>query len=273
MSDHLDLDQLADALAEGTSPEHLAHCEACSARLRELGAAMPQVAMALSALATPTEPDGLDERLAQALAAERQPATGDVLPLRRGGMRWMPALAAVAAAAVLVTGGVLVAQRGDVRGGTAANDSTGSSAYAVSASGIDYTRSGTELQGALSDLLRGGARRTALGFAPSTPSTLAGAEATPGTTAQKDTALPPAAADPLASLRDVKGLAACLASLTDPSDKGLPLALDYATFEGRPALVVVLPTSKPGTVDVFVVPPGCAKADGNVLYFRRLQKP
>ena len=79
--------------------------------------------------------------------------------------------------------------------------------------------------------------------------------------------------DPLAALRDTAGLARCLASLTDPSESGVPLALDYASYQGKPALIVVLPSSKANKVDVFVVPAGCAHADGQLLYFTRLPKP
>ena len=79
--------------------------------------------------------------------------------------------------------------------------------------------------------------------------------------------------DPLAALRTTAGLARCLASLTDATDPGLPLALDYASFNGRPALVVVLPSEKADKVDVLVVPPGCAQADGQLLYFTRLPRP
>ena len=53
----------------------------------------------------------------------------------------------------------------------------------------------------------------------------------------------------LAPLRTPEGLASCLAALTDPAAStasSLPLALDYASFSGKPALVVVLPATKAG---------------------------
>ncbi|MGB8652833.1 MAG: hypothetical protein WCD35_19465, partial [Mycobacteriales bacterium] len=79
--------------------------------------------------------------------------------------------------------------------------------------------------------------------------------------------------DPLARLRATPALASCLAALTDPGDSSLPLALDYAAFEGKPALVVVLSTGKPDKVDVFVVGAGCAQPDAQLLFFTRLTRP
>jgi hypothetical protein len=267
-SEHLDLDALADVLADGSEPAHLATCEHCRARLAELEAALPRVSAALGTVADPEPPAGLDARLTAAVAAERSPAQADVLPLVRRRTRWLPALGAVAAAAVLVIGGVLVSQHG---GGTTATSADRGPTYAVNQTGTDYTRSGNQLQAALPELLKGSARRAAGAALPNVP---APSPVSAGTeSAQKDSAFAPLAEDLLAPLRTTQGLATCLASLTDPNDTGLPLALDYASFEGKPALVVVLPTSRPDKVDVFVVPPGCASADGNVLYFRRLPKP
>ena len=79
--------------------------------------------------------------------------------------------------------------------------------------------------------------------------------------------------DPLARLRTTEGLASCITALTEPGQVVLPLALDYATFEGSPALVVVLPSTKADKVDVFVVGPGCTTGDAALLYFARLDRP
>lgn len=268
MSGHLDLDELADVLAGGDTPAHLAGCAPCRAQLSELEAALPRVSGALATVTVPEPPAHLGARLTEALAAERGLATADVLPLDRRRSRWLPALAAVAAGAALVTGGVLVARQGPDRTTTSAD--SGGPTYAVSETGTDYSRTGSQLQSALPGLLKGGARRAAGEAFTSNPAPLAG---TAGSSQKDSRLLAPPGADLLAPLRTTAGLARCLSSLTNPSDSGLPLALDYATFEGQPALVVVLPTSAADKVDVFVVPPGCATPDNNVLYFRRLPKP
>ena len=272
MSRHLDLDALADVLAGAEDP-HLETCEPCRARLAELSAALPTVGAALAALPDPPVPPDLEQRLLGALAEARRPATADVLPLVRSRTRWLPALGAVAAAAVLVTGGVLLAQRGG-SGGTATT-TAGSRGYAVSETGTNYTGTPASLSAALPALLAGHAQGVGAADSAATPAPLAERQASKA--AQSPGAvmgpLTPPATDPLAPLRTTAGLARCLASLTDPGDNGLPLALDYASFNGSPALVVVLPSVKPGKVDVLVVPPGCAQADGALLYFTRLPKP
>ncbi|MCW2606441.1 MAG: hypothetical protein JWO60_1134, partial [Frankiales bacterium] len=96
---------------------------------------------------------------------------------------------------------------------------------------------------------------------------------------QSDGAAPPAGAstrtspDPLARLREPDELAGCLAELSGPDADGVPLALDYASFEGRPALLVVLPSAREGKVDVFAVAAGCRAGDDQTLYFSRLDRP
>lgn len=271
MTRHLDLDALADVLAGGHDP-HLDTCEPCRARLAELSSALPTVGAALAALPDPPVPPGLGQRLTEALAAARTPATAEVVPIARRRTRWLPALAAVAAAAVLVTGGVLISQRGGSGAKTSAT--AGSTGYAVNESGTDYTATPASLSAALPALLAGHAKRATAEDRAVTPAPLAANPSPPGAQGP-GAAMGPvtSAADPLAPLRTTAGLARCLASLTDPGDPGLPLALDYATFNGTPALVVVLPSAKAGKVDVLVVPPGCAQADGQLLYFTRLPKP
>ena len=264
MTDHLDLDALADVLADGDEPAHLAGCSACLDRLAELRAALPAVTAALASAPLPELPAGLEERLSSALAEAARPAPSNVLPLPRSRSRWMPVLGAAAAAAVVVTGAVVLTNGSSP---STRQDASGPG-YQVNSTGFDYTAK--DLPGALPGLLAGRTAQRA------TVPKAAGA-ATPGPSAEAaatDSTLGALApADPLAALRTTEGLARCLASLTDPSQSGVPLALDYASFAGKPALVVVLPSSKAGKVDVLVVPPGCAQADGQVLYFTRLTKP
>ena len=85
-----------------------------------------------------------------------------------------------------------------------------------------------------------------------------------------------AAPDPaLDRLRTADGLAACLAALLPPDDTSVrPLAVDYAAYQGQPALVVLLPADDaPEKVDVFVVGAGCTVGDDQTLFFTRLDRP
>lgn len=272
-SPHLDVDALADVLAgEHDASTHLATCEPCRTRLDELAEALPAVSAALAALPAPTPPDGLEERLLAAVAAADLPGTTNVLPMASRRTRWLPALGAAAAAAVVVTGGVLVAQQGSSTR-TTNDNAVGAPTYAVNASGNDYRPTPGSLSAALPGLLAGDTAERAQALDGSAQAGSEVQQQRPTGGSKPSTSATKSVLDPLAELRTTAGLARCLASLTDPSEEGLPLALDYASFQGTPALVVVLPSPREGKVDVLVVPAGCARADGQLLYFTRLPKP
>ena len=204
----------------------------------------------------------------QAVEQERRlgsaPAAATVTPLDHGraGRRSLAGRTsawsgAVAAAAVLVTGGFLLA-RGSHDGSTSsAKTSAGPAARSDAAAGIptsatgnDYAKDGKALAAALPRLLNAGPADA--------PSSLA-----------------PGASAPQALAGIVRGaaLTECLAALNDPGDSTQPLALDYARFDGTPALVVVLPSAAHDKVDVFVVGPDCSRADARVRFFTRLTAP
>ena len=277
MNDHLDLDALADALAAGDSPPHLASCDACRAQLAELQVAMDSIGTALAALPVPPEPEGLQASIATALRQERGAAGqgGDVIPLTTASSRsrlgsWRTLGTGLAAAAALVLGAVLVLRPHPAR---APAVTSAAPAFRTNHTGVDYAKNGALLAAELPTLLTGASPKATpeadalTGAAPAAPF-----RANPAPTPRGAAGLRPAP-DPLAPLKTLPGLAACLASLSDPADKSLPLAIDYASFEGQPALVVVLPTHKPDNVDVFVVGAGCAQADAKVLFYIRLAKP
>jgi hypothetical protein len=273
MSDHLGLDALADVLAGVAAPEHLDTCASCRARLAELSAAVPAVSASLAALPTPPEPPDLPGRVHAALAAEhaeQRPAPGpaDVVPLAarrtRSGQLWKVA-AGIAAGAVLVTGAVLVVQQG--------GDSTSTQAgkgWRASSTGTDYAAGIDPLKAQLPALLAGTAP-TAAPEADTARTPLSTGPTTAGSTSATKAV---GTGDALARLRTTEGLAQCLIALSDPgADVSVPLALDYARYKGAPALVVVLPATKPDKVDVFIVGAGCAAADAKLLFFARLVKP
>jgi hypothetical protein len=96
----------------------------------------------------------------------------------------------------------------------------------------------------------------------------------PAPGAAQDSAASASVADPLERLREPAGLASCLAALLPPEEPDVrPLALDYATYAGAPALAVVLPDPDPAKLSVFVVGPGCSQADDSTLRFVRVDRP
>lgn len=291
MSAHLDLDGLADVLAGNrdpdpadlaaeTGPSHLAGCDTCRAALSELDAAVGRVTNALLALPEPTLPDGLAARLDAAVAGERRPLTAGsaatVTPLasrRRDLTRWLPVAGGVAAAVALVLGGAfLVNGRGDGSKSASTTSRSADAGIARSSTGTAYAKDGRALASELPALLRGNA--PAAGGRTDSGGTPQEQAATPSTTTDRKAApLAGGGRDPLVALRQTAGLAACLSALSDPSEPGVPLALDYASFEGQPALVVVLPAAKADKVDVFVVGAGCSASDAKLLFFTRLARP
>lgn len=275
MNEHLSLDALSDVLA-GEYSDHLDSCAVCRTEVDALRAAMSPVALALASLRDPEPPAWLADRLTAAVAAQRlndpdpavsvaqsAVAASTVTPLtpHRNRVRWLPVGAGLAAAAALVVGGVVLVNRGGDPPTTTASHPS----YRSNSTGSDYRKDGTLLAAELPGLLAGTVTTDRVGAATKQASPVNGLAAPQPAGA--------ASVDPLANLRATAGLAACLTALSDAKDPGLPLALDYATFEGQPALVVILPASKPRKVDVFVVGAACAQADAHLLFFTRLAKP
>jgi hypothetical protein len=309
---HLDLDALADLLAaEGSQADvdHVAGCSGCAGRLDELATAEVEVAATLAALPAPPVPEGLAARLQAVLDAEpallpAAPAEGPVatgdgaravaagstvtpFPQPDGRRRtWLPA---AAAAALLLVGGGLGATalltgggNGDdpttsAAGGAADTGSTDPTAAVVrNETGTDYAADGA-LAASLPALLDGSAtgpgapaatRQDDAQEPPEAP-----AEAGPDAAVQEGA---PGAGDPaLDRLRTPEGLASCLTALLPPEDDEVrPLAVDYAAYQGAPALVVLLPASgAQGKVDVFVVDSRCRQGADGTMFFTRLDRP
>jgi len=277
-SPHLDLDALADALAGegGGGGAHLAGCGSCASRLDELVAAEARVVVVLGALPPPALPADLADRLTAALADQaplRSAAVGasvTALPAARGPKQrsWLPA---AAAAVLLASGaGLGVALLGNGLGGSD-SDETATTAGGLAegdAADVDLllTESGADWADpaagttALPQVLSGGADRFAL-QAPA-PAQDSGAESGVQSV------------DELEVLRTSEGLAGCLSAVLPPDEPGLvPLAVDYASYDGEPALAVVLPDPDPAQVSVFVVGAGCNAADDRTLFFLRAPRP
>jgi len=278
------LDALADVLAAEATPvvaEHVDGCPVCAPALADLQAVLPAVEVALAGLPDVPAPTWLQERLTSALAAEQSEAAAGpvygsqptpitepsaapppapvaglatVLPLpARRPRSWLPWAGGAAAAAVLVVGGLVLAGRGSSPSTSLATSAAGRLAPGpvVNDTGTDYGRDGKALAAAVPRLLA----------ATDTPK--------PAAATLEASAAPMTA---LARLRTPAGLASCLASLTSPDVPGVPLAIDYAAYAGQPALVAVLPSTRTGKVDVFVLGADCSATDAKVLYFARVAR-
>ena len=277
---HLDLDALADHLAgEQDAAVHLSTCAGCRARLAELEAADALVASVLATLPAPALPADVAARLDRLLADEHAPTAGDarpaasVLPLQRRPRRaWVPA---AAAGVVLALGGLLGVsllgeggERSPLAAGTASDTAAAmpapaSGGFPTVSSGVDYADTSAVAE-ALPAVLSG--------TAPEAPLTRA-ADATGPREAAPPTA-ESLSVDPLARLRTPEGLADCLAALLPPEDPGLvPLAVDYASYAGEPAVAVLLPDPDPAVVSVFVVGASCTRDADGTLFFTRLERP
>ncbi len=268
---HLDLDALADALAAESDgaplPEHVTGCAECAAQLDALRAALPAVASDLAGL--PDVP-ALPSSLSRSVVPTPGTSSTTVLPTasldearaRKG--RGLLAVSGFAAAAVLVVGGgLLLTHNATDTGSRATAAKSGRTSVPTTSSGTDYTKA--SLPAALPRLL--GVKDTAVGAAAPSGSP------TPESQSGVKPRLTTNGVDPLARLRAPAALAACIASLTGPDDPSLPLALDYASFDGKPALIVLLPDVKPSKVDFWVVGPACTQTESALLYYVRLDRP
>lgn len=249
---HLDLDELADVLADVRDDAHLRSCRPCGDRLAELAAGEASVTAALAALPAPPLPGGLSARLARALQEERRRELAQLRPLRRRSPTWLPA---VAASAVLVMVGAvgwsLLGQSGpetagvtsDAGGGGGSGSGQDSAAAPEAASELAVPRTAT-------DWADEAAR----------PAALARLLPAAGPSASSVPAVP--SGDALDRLRDPAALAECLAGLPGGDDD--VLAVDHAQYAGAPAVAVVQPAD-PGSVRVTVVGGGCSAGAPDVL--------
>ncbi len=232
-------------------------------------------------------------RIEAALAAESSvpvAAGGSVTPLVPPQRRWSRAvLGLAAAAAVVVVGGALVSTLGD--GGSGGDQATSAEAggaadradLARSTTGRDYTP--TELANSVASLLGDGSTSLTQPSVPSSvdsvgpqaspeadadaetlteaPSTFASA---PADEAGRDAAAAGAAND---LVLDEARLTSCLERLTDGTRE--VVAVDAGTYEGEPAVAVVLAAGTEA-VDVFIVTPACSADDASILHFERVAR-
>jgi hypothetical protein len=281
--EHLSLDALAE-LEEGIAdaPEtlrgHLDGCEACRRRAGTLRASRAL----LSALPPDPMPSDVAARIDAALAAEPAPAAllapgGNIVPLRgRSGWWRGPNIAAVAAgvAVLALVGALLAGHTGGGSPSTAADKAQHPAAGAVAApsprlkqfeTGANYTP--TTERGLVTALIL--SNPPPLPSQPTASSSLAGAAGPKPSQPATQPAVGAGAAPSYdrAALRQPANVYACAALLADHPVQ--PIAVDYARYNGAPAVILVLPNdSHPDTLDVYVIPTACSEAAGDTQFFR-----
>lgn len=283
MNTHLGPEELAD-LQEGlldpdraeAATGHLRTCSDCRRDDEALSAVRVRLASAAEAGPMPADVSTrLDEALADAGRREgswASAATVTVTPLAAASSRRTPTgsrvLQAAAAAVILLAVGALGVSalgggggRGSTSGSAGAPRSKSATAaghFTVLATGTSYTQS--SVAASVPRLLSAKGPRAA---AATTGSAAAGSNAGPAATPP-----PPG----LARLRSGPALADCITALAD--QPATPLAVDLATYAGSPAAVIVLPSlDDPASLDVWVVGPGCSRADDQFRYFVRVARP
>lgn len=280
---HLDADALAD-LHEGLlaadraadARAHLERCAECRAVEASLRAVPASLAAGAEAGAMPADVVArLDDALSRA-GRDRVPtgsaAAMTVTPLgsrtRRSpvGTRLLQAAAAVVLVLAVVGVGASVLMSGGGGGtssggssGAYANGPGGKATYALLATGADYSAS--SLAGAVPRLVAGEGRRYS-----------AARDDYAGPTTASSPAEGAVAPDDTGRLAAGAALADCVTALADAP--AVPLAVDLARYEGKPAAVIVLPgLDDPAMVDVWVVGPGCRQGDDQFRFFTRVARP
>lgn len=288
---HVGLERLADEAAGLLPPAeslrvraHVAGCPQC----RQDAARLAQVDAALAVTAADRSSGAMPDAVAARLDAALVDAAGST-PLRNGsgagsdrrgghGLRWA-SIAAVAAAVALVAAVVV----GRLDSGTTPADTTaGTQAAGVPpvtaaeldalvrserASGTRYTQQGLPAELAHT-LTATGAAGTAGGAAPQ----LRSSGATPSATlARRPVPAPGPTPGALRPLAQPSRLLACVSQLTVSSAVTIPVAVDFARFDGKPAAVVVLAYDSAHD-HAYVVGPTCGLpgADGALLRYQEV---
>jgi len=281
---HLDLDVLADVEEELVSPReamearaHLEGCGECRARLAQLRTTRAL----LTALPQDPMPDDVAARLDAALAAAAD-TSNTIVPLNRRPRFWnTPAIAGVAAAvAILVLVGAVVV--GNV---SRHHPSTSSSAAGAGAAKAPAGPAGTVKEWSTgtnySSLSIIAARVPALvlgvppattalgGAAPAAPSASPSTSAAPDSVTQKSTT-----GFTQNDLRAFPAAVVACGRILAGDVATTPVAVDFARFAGKPAVIVVLPAvDHPETqLDVWVVRSTCSASAPDLL-FRRVSRP
>lgn len=250
---HLDYDTLAD-LAEGllsdaraaSADAHLAGCAECQDRSAEL----VDVSRLLADAPVPPMPAELASRIDEALAAEVASA-GPVMSIEAKRRHKRLRMLAVAAATAAVLGG------GALAGHTLLTGSVSSESQTAQSQPVQDRSASTRAKTPRSETLNGAAGSSVYMTVQSgTNYTVAdlGGQVSAQLAQGGGKAASPATQMVTGCVRRV-------------AQGKTPLLIDIATYEGRPATVIVLPGADTGRLDVWVVGPACS-ASGIALIER-----
>ncbi|MEP6696735.1 MAG: hypothetical protein ABJA34_07635 [Pseudonocardiales bacterium] len=254
---------LAGTAQESEVSAHLAGCPSCAERVGLLRNAQSL----LAGLPAPSMPADVIARIDAALTdaalidgVQAEPTAVAVLADRRRSRRRVGAGAVAAAAAVLFVAAVGIGtfqqRAGSDKSATASSrGSPGQGAGLVpQASGRTYTPA----------TLAAGVRSLLAGVPPAAQGF--GTPIAPGQST-RDSAVPADPATTLARLRQPAALSGCVTELAGRPGV-VPLAVDYAVFQGRPAAIVVLPDPDPAKVQAWAVGPDCRPSQADVLRYQ-----
>jgi negative regulator of sigma E activity len=290
-----DLDLLADYAAgilDGT-PEgaDVAERVATDPAWSELHAALVRADEAvradLAALPAETIPADVAARLDRTLADERSrsersdltavapgPEPSNVVPLRRRRRPGAVAGGAVAAGvAVLAAGAFGLQLLTDSSSETAGSTSAADAPSREAAESPHELSTGTPPKSAPGSVPQDAAGKPASTGTDYRPANLAAqvnmllssrAALAPGDRATDSAAIPAA----LGRLTDPANLRECLTALRATAQ---PRAVDYATYAGAPAVIIVLPTKDPAAAEVAIVGPDCGAAGADTKLRTTLQ--
>jgi hypothetical protein len=297
---HLDAEVIADLRADALDAEsaqhardHLDHCPQC----QEIAAGLDDVDTLLADLPAVTAPDDVVDRWLAALAAEPVPAPAaggaTVVPLGAATGRRTSSFAnrglaiAASAAGLLLVAALaypLLTDNGSSGGGgatTATVDGPESSPVVIPAamtSGTQYqpaslnAQVSTQLASAqTTDLVSATPSPLTTTFADDSASPLpsangtAGTGGTSGTPSGSDGLRAPIVGNPAAEL-------ACISNVMVAGQT--PILVDVASFAGKAAVVVVVPTDNdPTKMDIWVLARHCTATEYRVLYWSRTDRP
>ena len=273
-----ELDTLADyveGLLDGTSEgdavaDRIATDPTWADAYQQLAVANPEVTSALQGLADPPLPAEIAAKIERVIATGREesagPAPQPVLrPVRRLEKRraaqiggWAAAAAVVALATVTGVAALHSSQSSSsstdvaASGPQAARVSGPMAPESVHRSGFNYTTG--ELGPQARELLEPATKKAAPAPSLASPPVVPGATtASPPPVSNAPRATPPPPAPALSRLTAPSALGACLAALKVAD----PLAVDYATFDGAPAVVIVTPGPETTRLTVLAAGPNC----------------
>ena len=287
----LDEGLLADAEADAAN-SHVADCGECS---QQLGRLRTTRAL-LSTLPAETMPPAVAARIDDALKSAGSGSTATtIVPIgaRRSWRAWMRSPALAGAAAVVVVGllvaGVVVGGLGGKshNGNSAATNgaanrpagSGGVSTDALRAAGIKEWQTGSNYTAAtMSSLVpRLVTTSPSAQFALRAPGSSASGSSAAGSLSKAAPAAPPTPSatggQPVVSIEQMRSSRLAVAECghilaNDPTT--VPLAVDFARFQGQPAAIVVMPAiDAPGSVDAYVLKGSCSS--GALFQFYRVK--